>query len=124
MWEVELYEKVNGKSPVMEFLETLNPKERSKLIREIDLLSEFGPSLVFPHTRKMEGADNAGLWELRVKLGSNAFRIIYMMEGSEGAIKYVLLHGFRKKTEKAPDKELEKARNRQHARMEGHNEME
>jgi phage-related protein len=124
VWETELYEKANGKSPVMEFLEGLNPKERAKMIREIDLLSEFGPSLVFPHTRKMEGSNNAGLWELRFKMGSNAFRIIYMIEGSEGTMKYVLLHGFRKKTEKTPEKELEKARNRRHARMEGHNELE
>jgi phage-related protein len=124
VWEIELYEKLNGRSPVLEFIGELHPKEQAKVIREIDLLAEFGPSLIYPHTRKIEGAKNAGLWELRVHLGTNAFRIFYIVAESAGVGKYVLLHGFKKKTDKTPENELEKARNRQKAYLEGSDEVE
>ena len=78
MWEIELYEKSNGRTPVLEFLDELNLKEKAKVIREIDLLAEFGPALIFPHTGKMEGDLNKDLYELRPQLGSNIYRIFLL----------------------------------------------
>jgi hypothetical protein len=34
---VELYEKVDGKAPVLDFILGLNPKQQAKMYREIDL---------------------------------------------------------------------------------------
>ncbi|WP_279237222.1 type II toxin-antitoxin system RelE/ParE family toxin [Alkaliphilus pronyensis] len=68
MYEVEYYSE-KGEYPVYNFISTLSPKEQAKILREIDLLSEFGLALGMPHTKKIQGIDN--LWELRIKHSSN-----------------------------------------------------
>ena len=47
-YNVELYEKVDGKTPVLEFILGLNPKQQAKIYREIDLLEKFGNELHYP----------------------------------------------------------------------------
>ena len=47
-----------------------------------------------------------GIWEIRVKLGSDIFRVFcFFDEGN----KLILLNGFQKKTQKTPKKEIKKA---------------
>ena len=71
-------------------------------MREIDLLEEFGLSLGLPHVRKIKNSD---FWELRIRLGSNIFRILFKeLENS-----YLLLHIFQKKTDKTPKREIDVA---------------
>ena len=83
------------------FIESLAEKEIAKVIRTIELLEEFGNTLGMPHSRHM--AD--GLLELRVR-GKREIRIFYCFHKS----KVVLLHAYIKKTQKALEKELNKAR--------------
>ena len=52
----------------------------------------------------MAGTD--GLYEIRVELGSNIYRIFCCFD--EGKI-VVLFNGFQKKTQKKPQREIEKA---------------
>ena len=75
-------------------------KDQAKILREIDLLEQFGISLVMPHV-KMARTDY--LWELRVKQGSNNYRVFYftMKQG-----RLVLLHAFRKKHRRLQIKKL------------------
>jgi phage-related protein len=47
-----------------------------------------------------------GLWELRVKFSADISRIFYFMD-VKGA--FILLHGFVKKSEKTPKREIETA---------------
>jgi phage-related protein len=54
-----------------------------------------------PHIWKIKSTKN--LWELWVKHSSNIFRIFFFTIKND---KFVLLHGFRKKTNKTPKKEL------------------
>jgi phage-related protein len=108
-YEIELYEKMNNDVPVLDFIMSLNPKQQAKIYREIELLKKFGNDLYFPHTRKIEGEKYSSLWELRIEFASDAFRIFYFMYHKN---KSVLLHGFQKKTEKTPSKELDIALNR------------
>jgi phage-related protein len=114
-YEVELYEKLNKKVPVLDFILSLNPKQQAKVYREIELLKKFGNELHFPHVRKMEGEKYNVLWELRIEFSSNAFRIFYFIYSQNTSI---LLHGFQKKTEKTPVKELDIAINRMKDYME------
>lgn len=83
------------------FIEDLHEKEIAKVIRTIELLEEFGNTLAMPHSRHM--AD--GLLELRVR-GKREIRIFYCFHKN----KAVLLHACIKKTQKALEKELTKAR--------------
>ena len=102
MFEVEYYEE-NNKCPVFEFIKALPPKEQAKILREIDLLEEFGLSLGLPHIKKLQGAYSS-LWELRIKHSTNNFRIFYFnyIDG-----KFVLLHAMRKTSNKTPRGHLE-----------------
>ena len=103
---VELYEKADGKIPVLEFILGLNPKQQAKIYREIDLLEKFGNELHYPHVDIIKGKRYADLWELRIALSSNIFRIFYFLPENS---KVVLLHGIVKKKQKTPKKELDTA---------------
>ena len=110
---VEYYNE-NGREPILEFLQSLSDKEQAKILREIDLLEEFGLALGMPHIRKMRGTQD--LWELRVKHSSNQFRIFffYFVDGQ-----FVLLHGIRKKSDKTPMRDLRLAEARRQRYLEG-----
>ena len=97
-----IYYVENNRSPVVEFIQNQNPKEQAKILREIDLLEEFGLFLGMPHIRKMKSTKS--IWELRIKHSSNIFRIFFFTIKDS---KLVLLHGFRKKSNKTPKKELD-----------------
>jgi phage-related protein len=47
------------------------------------------------------------LYEVRADVNRNTFRVIYFLYTGR---RFILLHGFQKKTQKTPEKELERAR--------------
>ncbi|MDR0320959.1 MAG: type II toxin-antitoxin system RelE/ParE family toxin [Treponema sp.] len=114
---VELYEKADGKVPVLDFILGLNPKQQAKIYREIDLLEKFGNELHYPHVDIIRGKKYIGLWELRIEFSSNIFRIFYFLPRKNKAI---LLHGIVKKKQKTPQNELNTAleRMKEHIRRE------
>jgi phage-related protein len=83
------------------FLEGLTGKELAKVIRTIELLEEFGNKLGMPHSKHLDG----GLFELRIR-GKREVRIFYCFYKN----KAILLHACIKKTQKTPEKDLNKAR--------------
>lgn len=103
MYTVEYYTE-KEKIPVLEFLLKLTSKEQAKILREIDLLQEFGLALGMPHIKKMQGTQD--LWELRIKHGSNNFRIFYFCYIGG---KLILLHCIRKTSGKTPAKDIKLA---------------
>lgn len=107
-WNVEYYQRDNGKVPVVEFLLSLPPKLRAKAYSEIELLQEHGTYLKEPYVKAIKGNQYKGLFELRIKLGSDTSRIFYFTYHKDT---FVLLYGFLKKTNKTPIAELEKAKN-------------
>lgn len=50
--------------------------------------------------------DTDGIWEIRVKLGSNIYRVLCFFDKDQ---LIVLENGFQKKTQKIPKKEIKKA---------------
>lgn len=56
------------------------------------------------YLKYMEGTD--GLFEIRVQLGNNIFRIFCFFDENKLV---VLLSGFQKKTQKTPSKEIKRA---------------
>ncbi len=105
-WEVEYYKKENGNIPVLDYLLSLEAKLRAKAFNEIELLEKHGHKLRGPYVKPIKGAQYKGLFELRVKFASGISRIFYFAYRQKT---FVLLHGFTKKTEKTPQKELERA---------------
>lgn len=104
---VEFYQKENGDVPVLEFLLSLQPKMRAKAYSEIELLKKHGPYLREPYVKSIKGDKNKGIYELRIKFSSDISRIFYF--GFQQNV-FVLLNGFIKKSDKTPERELERAR--------------
>jgi phage-related protein len=93
-----------GREPVREWLKDLPEEDRKTIGGDIQAL-EFGEPMELPLVRGF----GDGLWELRVRLLSRRIaRVFFMLQGSE----MVLLHGFIKKTQKTPPKEVRLARRR------------
>ena len=86
---VVFYKDDDGKEPVREFLDSLQPKMRAKMLRVIKLLADNGNTLREPFSKNLRD----GIFELRA-VGDEA----------------VLTHGFVKKTEKTPPAEIERAK--------------
>ncbi len=107
MYRIEFYEDSRGKSELWDFMEQLrlqsaNNKtariEFNQISLYINLLSQHGTRLSQNITKHIEGP----IWELRP--GNN--RVCYFsLEGST----FVLLHHFRKRTQKTPRREIERA---------------
>jgi len=68
-----------------------------KLIEDLDRI----PEVYFKH---LENTD--GLYEIRVQSGTNIFRIFCFFDNNNIV---VVGHGFQKKTQKTPPKEIERA---------------
>ncbi len=107
IFEVDFYRKENGNVPVVDFLYSLTPKLRAKAFRDIELLKDMGNELREPYVKAIKGDKNKGLYELRIKFANDIARIFYFIYYDN---RYVLLHGFIKKTMKTPGSEIEQAR--------------
>lgn len=101
-WKIEYYTTLSGRSPVKEFIDNLAKKSETRFYNALELLSEFGPRLGLPHVRKIT---RTPLWELRV-LGEQSLRFFYVAKVGQAIL---LLHGFVKKEQKTPQKEIKTA---------------
>jgi phage-related protein len=97
-YEVTLLEEAK------DFLDTLEPKMMAKSYRTIQMLSEFGPKLTLPHSRKIVGTED--LFELRIQVATNICRLFYFYHNNE---LYIILSGFIKKQDKTDPNEIKKA---------------
>lgn len=107
-YNIEFYEKQNGESEVWNFLETLRSKSNSnknariqyrQIMLYIQLLQDNGTQLPDNITKHIE----EDIWELRP--GNNRVFYFYSKDNT-----YVLLHSFRKKSQKTPRREINKAK--------------
>ena len=108
MFKVIFYEDIKGYSDVKSFTKQLREdsiKDKNarinfnKTVAYIDILQEMGTRVGEPVTKHLDGE----IWELRPL--SN--RILYAYFDNNT---FVLLHHFRKKTQKTPAREIEKAK--------------
>lgn len=108
MYEIEFYETEDGKCPIWDFLEALRlkaPTNKDARVQHkqaslyIELLQQNGTHMNTEITKHLDD----GIWELRP--GNN--RVFYFFYQNDT---YVLLHQFRKKSQKTPKREIEKAK--------------
>lgn len=104
-WKIELYESARGKKIVEEFFDSLEVKTMLKIKHAIELLETFGLEGGYPHIKKLTGSS---LWEYRI-LGSDNIRIFYVSMTEKT---FLILHGFKKKKQKTPTKEIKIAEER------------
>jgi len=96
-WEIVLFESNRGEKPVEEFINDLSDISTAKIAHNLDLLEEYGHQLGMPHSKKIDKE----LYELRIR-GTEEIRIFYTFRKN----RIYLLHGFKKKTQKTPSKEI------------------
>lgn len=101
-WKILLYETLKGDSPLNDFILSLDLKAQSKVRAAIKLLQDFGIQMGLPHIKKLAGTE---LWELRI-LGSDSIRVLYIAVSGKT---FLLLHGFKKKKDRTPSKEIKVA---------------
>ena len=88
-------------SSVEDFILSLEKQTTAKVLRVIDLLGKFGHHLSLPHSKKI----SADLFELRIR-GRQEVRIFYTFQQGSA----VILHGFIKKSQVTPAREIEQAK--------------
>lgn len=87
-------------------IRTLPPDLKAAFLRVVELLEEFGPfELGMPHVKPLENK----LWEMRLKGSDGIARGIYVTTTGR---QLLVLHVFRKKTQKTPRRAIETAKRR------------
>ena len=108
MFTIDFYETANGHSDVRDFMEELRQKRESnkdariqfkQIAMYIELLARNGTQLPDNITKHIDD----GIWELRP--GNN--RVFYFFFQDDC---FVLLHHFRKKSQKTPQREIDRAK--------------
>jgi len=100
------FESAAGNVPVREWLLSLAAEDR-KAIGEDIRTAEFGWPVGMPLCRPIKG--RPGLWEIRSSLaGGRIARVLFCAHEGE----MILLHGFMKKSQKTPERELDVAERR------------
>lgn len=100
---VVFYAEASGNEPVKEWLYSLDKDERRIIGYDIKLV-QFGWPLGMP----LVGSLSKGIWEVRSKLDTRIARVLFTAHSG----RMVLLHGFIKKSQKTPPRELELAKKR------------
>ena len=104
MNEKQSYRKIIFfKNYFQSFFDKQNKKVKAKIVWTFDLIEELQriPETYFKHIENIDG-----LYEIRVQVGSDIFRIFCFFD--EGQL-VVLANGFQKKTQKTRKKEIELA---------------
>jgi len=87
-------------SPVFDFIDSEPPKNKKRIMSVLDLFSKQGMNLL--QTQFLEKVKPHKLFALRIKCSQVTYRILLSIKSGSA----VLLHSFKKKTNKIPDKEI------------------
>ena len=106
MYKIKFYKNKKGQQPALDFIREISSKKdkdskinANKINDYLEALRQNGTRLGMPYVRHIEG----DLWELR-PLGNRIFFLVWI----DGI--FVMLHAYEKKSQKIPEKELNKAR--------------
>jgi phage-related protein len=102
-FQVVYYDLPNGKMPSREFIVDLDAKMRAKMFRAIQHIAEVGSAVREPYSRHLQD----GIFEVRAEVGTDISRVLYFFYTGK---RFVLTHGFIKKTQKTPPSEIERAK--------------
>ncbi len=95
------FASANGRRPVREWLLGLSKNDRRLIGKDIQKV-EFGWPIGMPYCRPL----GHGLWEVRSDLtGGRIARVMFCIVRGE----MLLLHGFEKKTQKTPQRDIDLA---------------
>lgn len=102
MTKIIYYITANDDNPTKKFIESLTEKQQRKVAHIFAHINEYGLIPAIPHVKKLTSTP---LWEIRI-LGQDNIRIFYATIVSDSIL---LLHGFIKKSQKTPAREIQTA---------------
>jgi phage-related protein len=106
MRDIQFYRTQTDHSPVEDFLDSLSGSQAAKIAWVLQLVEELDmvPKQYF---KKLTNTED--LWEVRVQVGRNTFRLLGFLDGSQLVI---LDHAFAKKSQKIPKSDITIAESR------------
>jgi phage-related protein len=107
-WTIEFYIDERGESPVEEFLLGLDVRTRARLVWAFEQVRIRNLNAREPLVKHLDRE----LWEVRQSSRGNIYRVIYLFFRGR---RIVLLHGFQKKTQRTPPREIELAARRRNS---------
>jgi phage-related protein len=108
MFEVLIYRDRQGNEPIRDYIRLLNEKAKTsrdervrlkKILEYITMLEQYGTRIGSPVVKHIDG----NIWELRPT--NERIFFFYWQDN-----KFILLHHFKKKSQKTPLNELDQAR--------------
>jgi phage-related protein len=93
-----LFYKTN-KVPVQEFIKNLDVRDRAKILACLKNIEELGFNSPRVQFRQIRGK----LWEIKIKAATSGYRLFYVAIQNNNLI---LLHAYKKQSQKAPSKEI------------------
>jgi len=103
--KIYYYISPSGRNPAKNFIDSLAKNQKAKILRVFQYIREYGIRVPIQHIKKVK---QTPFWEIRT-LGKDNIRIIYAVVYKKDLL---VIHGFIKKKQKTPKKELETALNR------------
>ena len=105
-WTIEFYQSPTRNPLVYDWFFQQEAKVKARFAHIFDLLQEKGTSVGMPYVRPITSTK---LYEIRVEQDKNIYRILYFAYTGK---RFILLHGFQKKTRKTPKQEIDLAEKR------------
>jgi phage-related protein len=99
-WSIVFYVGESGDEPVREFLESLDRQTQARFDWSIEQLRVRNIRAREPLVRHIEGK----IWELRRESSTNIYRLLYCFLPGR---RILFLHGWQKKSQKTPRREIE-----------------
>ena len=99
---ITFYETASGRSPVTDFIDEQPVRDQAVIVASLEGVEEHGFGAKAVQFRQLEGK----LWEIKIKAPSGGYRFLYFTLNKENL---VILHAFKKKTQKTPTKEIKTA---------------
>ena len=102
---IEFFTTESNRSPVTDFIDTLQIKDQAVVLAVLQEISDYGfkaKGVRFKQIKKK-------LWEMKITVPSGGIRLFYAMISQN---KLLILHGFKKKSQKTPLKQLNLAEKR------------
>jgi phage-related protein len=105
VYRLVYYRTARGESPVSDFVDSLPGAHQAKIASALGRLEAQGTKLGRPEVAHLKDR----IWELRVQFGGIQYRILFGLL-KQGPV--LLAHGFVKKTQAVPDREIRTADSR------------
>lgn len=104
--EILFYTSSNGKSPIKNFIDEMALVDKARVLGCLRSIEELGFNSPRVQFRQIEGK----LWEIKIRSNAGGFRFFYVTLRKS---KLVILHAYKKQSQKAPAKEIDIALSRQ-----------